>query len=127
MKKFSVSILCFGVCFLSAAFGSMKPVDVRCGEFFDNPLGYDLSGLSFSWKLPAIRQGIMQTAYRIVVADSEENLEKNPVWDSGKVVSGRSGLKFRRRGRNIFTKSPSGTRRAGNRNGPTLRRSNSVC
>lgn len=90
MKKFSVSILCFGVCFLSAAFGSMKPVDVRCGEFFDNPLGYDLSGLSFSWKLPAIRQGIMQTAYRIVVADSEENLEKNPVWDSGKVVSDRS-------------------------------------
>lgn len=73
-----------------SAFAAGRPYDVSVGEFFDNPLGYNLDDLSFSWKLPADRPGISQSAYQIVVADSLENLEEKPLWDSGKVYSSAS-------------------------------------
>lgn len=67
-----------------------RPYDVTAGDFFDNPLGYNLESMSFSWKLPAVRNGIAQTAYQIVVADTKDALEKSPLWDSGKVASSQS-------------------------------------
>lgn len=73
----------------TSAWAVSKPVETTVGEFYKNPLGYNLEGLSFSWKLP-VRNGISQTAYRIVVASSPELLDKSPVWDSGKVPSSQS-------------------------------------
>ena len=81
----SVGVLCI-FSYLSAAYG--KPYDVVGGGAY--PLGCNLESVSFSWKLPPNRSGMEQTAYRIVVAGAKEDLGKNPLWDSGKVVSSQS-------------------------------------
>ncbi len=70
---------------LYAAEKSFVPVDTTVGEFFTNPLGKDLSDLSFSWKLPAIRDGIAQSAYEIEVFKDGQK-----IWGSGKVDSSDS-------------------------------------
>lgn len=46
----------------------------------------------FGWIVPDPEQGTMQTAYRVLVASSAENLtqDKGDYWDSGKVGSGES-------------------------------------
>ena len=86
-----ISVLAGIVCaFGTLLFGAGKPYDVTVGEFYDNPLGYNLESMSFSWKLPAERRGISQTAYQIVVADTKDGLEESPQWDSGKVESSQS-------------------------------------
>lgn len=52
-----------------------------------NPLSIDEEPL-FSWKMEDTTQGQRQTAYQIVVADSQKNLEKKKyIWDSGKTES----------------------------------------
>ena len=71
--------------FLSAA--DLKPQKLTVGEFFDNPLGYSLEDLTMSWQLPLMRNGIAQSAYRIVAANSVDELDSNPIWDTGKVSS----------------------------------------
>ncbi len=78
---------------LAATFAApAKPFDATVGEFFKNPIGYSLEGLSFSWKLPAEEGvfGTRQTAYRIVAAKTPDGFEKGAVWDSGKVDSDKS-------------------------------------
>lgn len=96
MKKIiaSISVLC--ATFIALA-QNTKPFDTTVGEFFTNPLGYSLNDLSFSWKLPILkdekgveRKNIKQSAYQIVVAKSPEQLESSPTWDSGKVLSDKS-------------------------------------
>ena len=68
-----------------------KPVDVTVCDFYTNPLGYNLQDLSFSWKLPAERTGMAQSAYQIVVAENEKALnDNNYLWNSGKVNSDKS-------------------------------------
>ena len=74
--------------YLSAAYG--KPYDVEGGGAYKNPLRCNLESVSFSWKLPPKHAGIEQTAYQIVVADAKESLDKDPLWNSGKVVSSQS-------------------------------------
>ncbi len=61
--------------------------DMRC-EYLSNPPGVDVSHPRFSWILTGSRRGLSQTAYRIVVTGTSAQKEK--VWDSGKVFSGRS-------------------------------------
>lgn len=52
-----------------------------------NPIGTETAPV-FSWKMKDETEGQKQTAYRIVVADSKEALEKKQyVWDSGEVAS----------------------------------------
>ena len=91
MKKmlslFAATVFAFAAYAEDAVF---KPFDMTVGDFFVNPIGYDLKDLAFSWKLPLERNGVRQTAYQIVVADSEEALERNPVWNSKKVENSRS-------------------------------------
>ena len=72
------------------AVGGFKPTNLSVGEFFTNPIGYSLDDLSFSWQIPALHQGIRQSAYQIAVADTPENLEAKPIFDSGKVESSDS-------------------------------------
>ncbi len=73
-----------------------KPFNLRVAEGFENPLGYNLENMSFSWMLPQ-GENVRQRAYRIqVVADvehfglSDADLDRMAVWDSGKVESGQS-------------------------------------
>lgn len=65
-------------------------------EYRVNPIGLDVISPRFSWELADGKSetGQYQTAYRILVASSLENLNKNKgdMWDSKKCASGQSAL-----------------------------------
>lgn len=70
---------------LSAA---LLPLDLRT-EWLANPAGLDTPAPRFSWRVESAARGARQTAYRIVVAGSEEALKsgQGSWWDSGRVAS----------------------------------------
>ena len=72
----------------SCAVGNLKV------EFRANPVGLDRGAPRFSWELWGERRGLRQAAYRVLVADSREDLdaERASVWDSGRVESSSSHL-----------------------------------
>lgn len=60
-------------------------------EYRINPLGIDVLQPRLSWQLESNQRGTRQTAYRILVAGSDEALTSDAVlWDSGKVSSDQS-------------------------------------
>ncbi len=67
---------------MGAAF---KAKDLTVGEFFKDPVGRDLSMLSFSWKLPDMGENSAQKAYEIEVLQNGK-----VVWNSGRVDSSQS-------------------------------------
>ena len=57
----------------------------------DNPIGIDEEVPEFSWRMEGTARGLYQSAYRIVLAQSEEQLvQEQYLWDSGKVLSSES-------------------------------------
>lgn len=72
----------------SMVMAEVKPERLRC-EFSDNPLGIDHNRPRLSWVLKSEGRGQYQTAYQILVADTEEDLnaDRGDMWDSGKVAS----------------------------------------
>lgn len=57
----------------------------------ENPMGIDEETPVFSWQMKGEEQGLCQSAYRIVVSDSTENLKEGIyLWDTGKTASGLS-------------------------------------
>lgn len=64
---------------------------LRC-EYLKNPLAIASLTPRLSWKGFCERQGGAQSAYRILVSSSPENLKmlKGDIWDSGKVNSSKS-------------------------------------
>src|ERR687898_1429577 len=74
----------------------LRPVGLR-GEYRADPLGIDERAPRLSWALESEGRGQVQSAYRILVARSEEDLEseENLLWDSGRVESNRSvGIEY---------------------------------
>ena len=67
---------------------------LRC-EYQTNPIGIDILRPRLSWQLFSERRGVQQTAYRILVADSQEALDKNigNMWDSKRITSNASTLR----------------------------------
>ncbi len=65
--------------------------NLRC-EYATNPIGVDITIPELSWTVRSSRRGQRQRAYRVLVASSREELEKNKgdLWDSEKVESNRS-------------------------------------
>lgn len=65
--------------------------DLRC-EYHVNPLGIDVAKPRLSWILKSNERGQVQTAYQILVASSEKNLNNDigDLWDTGKVDSDQS-------------------------------------
>jgi alpha-L-rhamnosidase len=61
-------------------------------EYLENPLGIDARKPRLSWVLGPGPRGQRQSAYRVLVASSPENLQNNlgDLWDSGKVDSDQS-------------------------------------
>jgi alpha-L-rhamnosidase len=61
---------------------------LRC-EYLVNPLGIDVVLPRLSWVLQSKERGQRQTAYRVLVASSPENLarDEGDLWDSGKIES----------------------------------------
>ncbi|MDR0560822.1 MAG: hypothetical protein LBG92_11700, partial [Prevotellaceae bacterium] len=73
---------------------TVMPVELSC-EYLDSPLGIDIVQPRLSWKITqtgAAVNGIVQTAYRIIVASSPEklNADEGDLWNSGKVTSNSS-------------------------------------
>ena len=71
--------------------GAVTPVELWC-EYAADPLGIDAPEPRFSWILASSRRGQVQSAYRILVASSEEGLGGGigDKWDSGVVASDAS-------------------------------------
>ncbi|RYU95636.1 alpha-L-rhamnosidase [Emticicia agri] len=88
MKKLVFSLFAILVVNLTYAQTIEK---LRC-EYFDNPLGLDTQKPRLSWQMVSGTRGAKQTAYQILVADTEENLKKDNgnVWNSGMVKSDQS-------------------------------------
>ena len=79
------------------AFSADKPVEPYdlTVEYMSEPVGIDSPKPRLSWKSKtndAILKNVTQTAYQILVASSEEMLDKNQanLWDSGKIKSNQS-------------------------------------
>jgi alpha-L-rhamnosidase len=76
--------------------GGLRPIQPKC-EHRVNPLGLDAEPPRLSWALDADGRGQVQSAYRVLVAGSGEDLatEQNLLWDSGRVESDRSvGIEY---------------------------------
>lgn len=73
--------------------GEMQVAGLRC-EFMKTPLGIDDVKPALSWEIRDARRGVLQTAYRVLVASSEDLLaqDKGDLWDSGEVASEQSHL-----------------------------------
>src|SRR5918994_3868156 len=74
----------------------LRPVGLRC-EYRVDPLGIDDRAPRLSWALESEGRGQVQSAYRILVARSEGDLEseENLLWDSGREESNRSvGIEY---------------------------------
>ncbi|MFC2096906.1 family 78 glycoside hydrolase catalytic domain [Bacteroidota bacterium] len=72
-------------------FDVLHPVDLLCENLID-PLGVDKIKPCLSWKSESKAFGQKQTAYRIIVASSLEDLKSDigDIWDSGKINSSSS-------------------------------------
>ena len=89
MKKYVFLLLLF-----IAAKGYAQQLSItnlQC-ESKTAPVGIDRAMPKFNWQLQSAQRGVLQTAYRILVADKRELLEKNQgnTWDSKKISSGQS-------------------------------------
>lgn len=67
-----------------------EPVNLRTENLF-NPLGLDTGKPRFSWQTVSDKRGVVQEAWRILVASSPEKLSRDEgdLWDSGRVADGR--------------------------------------
>ncbi|NQU24721.1 MAG: hypothetical protein HQ567_25850, partial [Candidatus Nealsonbacteria bacterium] len=95
--------LCFAVTILSnatahcaeqeaeLAISELASSELTC-EYATNPLGVDTPEPRFGWLLTYDKRSQLQSAYRVLVATSEKQLQANVgnKWDSGKVNSDRS-------------------------------------
>ena len=72
----------------STAAGGVTVDNLRC-EYLVNPLGIDAARPRLSWAMVAGQRGQKQTAYRVQVASSRENLlaGHSDLWDTGKIDS----------------------------------------
>ena len=73
------------------ATAEMRPTRLRC-EYLTNPLGLGEPSPRLGWILESRRRNQAQSAYQILVAESEEelNADRGTLWDSGKIASNRS-------------------------------------
>ncbi|PWV99447.1 alpha-L-rhamnosidase [Paenibacillus cellulosilyticus] len=82
----------------------MIPVDLTV-ESLRNPMGIGVLRPKLSWKIQSSARGMLQGAYRIIVAgnDSDLSLETNLLWDSGKVLSDQS-IHLEYQGRSVISR-----------------------
>ena len=68
--------------------GSVVPLNLQC-EYRSSPLGIDVTQPRLSWQVQSTERDQGQSAYEILVADSQELLKHNHgnLWDSGRISS----------------------------------------
>ncbi len=74
----------------------IRPIHLKC-EYRVDPLGIDERAPRLSWALESEGRGQTQSAYRVLVAANEEDLEaeENLLWDSGRIESSRAvGIEY---------------------------------
>ena len=80
-----------------AATPGLRPTHLRC-EYLENPLGLEAPAPRLNWWVESEQRGQKQTAYRLLVASTEEKLarEEGDLWDSGQMSSDRTvGIPYR--------------------------------
>ena len=89
MKKI-LGLLALGFTCMATQAAVPPPAHLLC-ERAENPV-IDVAVPALSWKLTDTRSGAAQTAYRILVASSPEQLaaDQGDLWDSGRVESDQS-------------------------------------
>lgn len=88
----SASILLFLLFFANHLLAQkLKVARLQC-EYTSNPLGVESAHPQLRWQLISSQKNVMQSAFRVLVADDPALLQKNQgnIWDSKKVVSGES-------------------------------------
>ncbi|MDR2040165.1 MAG: glycoside hydrolase family 78 protein [Bacteroidales bacterium] len=82
-------LLLSGLCL--PVFSGIQPTGLSC-EYIENPLGIDITDPVLAWKIQFDERSQIQTAYEIMVATSESDLEqgKKLTWKSGKKISGQN-------------------------------------
>ena len=90
MQRCSLALLIASLT-TSYAAAQVRVADLKCEQLV-NPLGIDVTEPRLSWILTSPQRGEKQTAYRLLVASSRENLSKDigDLWDTGKVTSDQS-------------------------------------
>ncbi|MDR1170908.1 MAG: glycoside hydrolase family 78 protein [Bacteroidales bacterium] len=70
---------------------SITPVDLRC-EYQSNPLGIDIAVPRFSWTFISGARNQSQSAYELIVSDSEKDIKRlrSNIWNTGKTGSPQS-------------------------------------
>lgn len=59
--------------------------------YLENPIGIDEETPVFGWRMQGDSRGLAQSAYRIVLAESQEELiQEHYMWDSGKISDSES-------------------------------------
>lgn len=91
MKKTILLNACYLLCTIIVQAQQLAVTNLRC-ESRNNPLGVEAAKPKLSWQLQSTQQNVLQTAYRILVADDETLLKKNigNVWDSKQLKSSAS-------------------------------------
>jgi hypothetical protein len=92
MKRIITNLFFFcTVLSLSALNPTIQVLHLKC-DFKKNPLGIESAQPTLSWQLQSTQRAQSQSAYRILVADQAQVLDKNQgnIWDSGKQVSSNS-------------------------------------
>jgi len=81
-------LACSGVLAGTATPTTLVADRLRC-EYLSNPMGIDVPRPRLSWVVVSDERGARQTAYRILVASSPEELAagRGDLWDSGRVES----------------------------------------
>lgn len=93
MKKLLLSAL---LLLTGSLFANERIARLRCEEMTD-PIGIDVLQPRLSWELESDRRGVLQTAYRILVATDKTLLDRDQgdMWDSGEIESdATSGIKY---------------------------------
>jgi hypothetical protein len=87
-----ISVVIIGLVVLACNPGSEVTVDNLTCNFRENPLGVDSEAPKLGWQLKSSGYNIVQSAYRVIVAENVDDLEKESgsVWDSGKIESFQS-------------------------------------
>lgn len=85
MKWIYILFLLFFSAVASIAQNTFTVFNLTC-EHEENPVGIETARPRFSWQINAQNRGFEQSAWHLLVADSEEALasDRGTVWDSGK-------------------------------------------
>ena len=87
-NSFAVLLIWLSLVASSASADSLRPVALRA-EYLTNPHGIDETHPRLTWRVESDERGQCQTAYRLLVASSLQNLaaKNGDLWDTGKVPS----------------------------------------